>query len=185
MLKSLTSIILISTLFISCSSLTNNPCPNEPFGQKYPDKSTDFESISNELVDELLYSVEFTNLKEYLLVTDFVDTQTLKGKNRLSFILSNSLKNALVNIDKFKVLEVETSKFFKIGDGGVKILSRELNSLLNRNIQTRFAVVGTYSITQKQLLIFLKLINLKSGLIEKSTLKSLSLTCEIKELAKR
>ncbi len=175
------SILLTFFLFSGCAIL-NDSCNDEPFGEQYPNVKTDFKEIAKIGVKEIFSDLNIEN--ELILITDFVNINTLNGGNSLSFILSSSFKDSLVNLNRFKVLEVELNKYFKIGKDGVKVLTRELKTLLNSNLTLNYALIGSYSITNKQLIIFLKLVDLNSGVIKKSYMQTLTMSCEINSLAK-
>lgn len=174
--------ILLIVIFLNGCSISNESCQNDPFGEQYPNVKTDFKAVAKKGIDELFSNIKVTN--EHILITDFVDIDTLNGGNSLSFVLSNSFKDSLVNLNKFNVLEVELNRYFKIGKNGIKILSRQVKSLLNQNMTLNYALIGSYSITNKQLIIFLKLVDLNSGVVEKSYMDTLDMSCEINSLAK-
>ena len=176
------AIFIISLFLLTGCSLSHQSCPNDPFGGEYSIEKTDFKAVAKRGIDDIFSNI--LEIPEYTLITDFVDTDTLKGGTSLSFVLSNAYKDSLVNLNKFRVLEVELAKYFKIGNSGVKILTRELKELLNSNLKSKYALIGSYSATTNQLLIFLKLVNLESGMVEKSFMDTLQTSCEIKELLK-
>ena len=174
--------ILIIFLFLTGCSISNESCQSDPFGGEYSTDKTDFKVVAKKGIDDIFSNI--IEIPEYILITDFVDTDTLKGGTSLSFVLSNAYKDSLVNLNKFRVIEVELAKYFKIGNSGVKVLTRELKELLNSNLKSKYGLIGSYSATSHQLLIFLKLVNLESGMVEKSFMDTLEMSCEIKGLLK-
>ena len=147
-------------------------------------KATNFNTLTKKLTTYSFCS----KIKENntLYITDFVNESNLENRSQLGFLLSNHLK---VNILKDGCTKNVTIKTFnlannlKIGKNGSKILSRELKELKVQNLEDdKQIIVGTYIITKKQLILFIKLIDLKSGNTVASESKATYITNEIKEL---
>jgi len=170
----LISLILIVILFTSCS------IPSLRYKAEL--KNTNYDEIISHLLQKASYQI-FPNMKmnEILLVPNFAETTTLKSNTRLSFILSDTLKNKLVSQYSYTVREIALSKNFRFGNEGFKILTRNSQNINNTVINSRYAVVGTYTVTKNQLLLFLKFINIRSGLILASSSYATDLTQEIAE----
>ncbi|MCK5293882.1 MAG: hypothetical protein KAJ49_04470, partial [Arcobacteraceae bacterium] len=110
----------------------------------------------------------------------------LQNISQLGFLLSNELK---VNILKkscssnLSIKNLQLSKSLQIGKQGTRILTRNLKNLKTKNLKDdRQILVGTYMITKKQLILFLKLINLKDGNTIATSSIATIMTDEIKEL---
>lgn len=142
--------------------------------------NTDYDKIVSNLLQKASYQI-FPNMKmdEVLIVPNFAETTTLKSNTRLSFILSDTLKNKLVSKYSYTVREIELSRNFRFGVEGFKVLTRDSKNINNTVINSRYAVVGTYTLTKNQLLLFLKFINIRDGLILASASYSTDLTQEI------
>ena len=168
------SFILIMVFFTACS------IPTLRYNTEL--QNTDYDEIISILLQKASYQI-FPNMEvdEILIVPNFAETTTLKSNTRLSFILSDILKNKLVSKYSYTVREIELSKNFRFGDEGFKVLTRDTNSINNTVINSRYAVVGTYTVTKNQLLLFLKFINIRDGLILASSTYSANLTQEITE----
>jgi TolB-like protein len=80
------------------------------------------------------------------------------------------------------VREVELGNNFQIGKRGFNVLSRNSNKINNQVIDENFAVVGTYSVTTKRLIVFIKLIDVRSGTILSSSTASTLIDEEILDL---
>lgn len=145
-------------------------------------KPIDFDKVMNDAVKATAIKANLPK-EQKLIVTDFVKVGTLKNDSKLGFILSNKLKNALVQTGKFKVKEAEVSKFFQIGKNGLKLLSRYQNNLLNDKFKLTYTLVGTYTVTTERLIVFVELINITNGSIVESYSKDVPATSEIIELA--
>ncbi|MDC0932749.1 FlgO family outer membrane protein [Arcobacteraceae bacterium] len=168
----LLSLIAVMILFTACS------IPTLRYNHEL--QNTDYDKIISNLLQKASYQI-FPNMRmdEILIVPNFAETTTLKSNTRLSFILSDTLKNKLVSKYSYTVREIELSKNFRFGDEGFKVLTRNSKNINNTVINSRYAVVGTYTITKNQLLLFLKFINIRDGLILASSTYSANLTQEI------
>jgi len=170
----LLSLILITILFTACS------IPDLRYNHEL--KNTNYDEIVSNLLQKASYQI-FPNMErdEILIVPNFAETTTLKSNTRLSFILSDILKNKLVSKYSYTVREIELSKNFRFGEEGFKVLTRNSKNINNTIINSRYAVVGTYTVTKNQLLLFLRFINIRDGLILASSSYSADLTQEITE----
>ena len=168
------SLVAIVVLFTSCS------IPSMRYDAEL--MNTNYDKIISTLLKKASYQI-FPNMTvdEVLIVPNFAETTTLKSNTRLSFILSDLLKNKLVSKYSYTVREIELSKNFRFGEEGFKVLTRNSDNINDTVIDTRYAVVGTYTITKNQLLLFLKFINIRNGLILASSSYSTNLTQEIKK----
>lgn len=168
------TLIFIITIFTSCS------IPSMRYDAEF--LNTNYDKIISNLLQKASYQIfPHMTMNEVLIVPNFAETTTLKSNTRLSFILSDMLKNKLVSKYSYTVREIALSKDFRFGEEGFKVLTRDSNSINNTIIDARYAVVGTYTITKNQLLLFLKLINIRNGLILASSSYSTDLTQEIQE----
>jgi len=143
----------------------------------YYDYDIDYIVLADEAVDSLFSTadVEPSNF----IVTDFVDLTSLQNYSKLGYILSNAIKNSLIQKHGSKVVEAEVSKYFEISGNGLRVLSRDIKMLRTDNFELSRAVVGTYTYTEEEIVIFVKLIDLKTGIIEGSYAKKLPMTCEM------
>lgn len=148
--------------------------------------NTNYDEIISNLLRKASYQI-FPNMTmdEVLIVSNFAETTTLRSNTKLSFILSDMLKNQLVSKYSYTIREIELSKNFRFGEEGFKVLTRDSSSINDSVIGARYAVVGTYTITKNQLLLFLKLINIRDGLVLASSSYSTDLTQEIKDSNKQ
>lgn len=146
------------------------------------DGSNDFDRMVNSLVEDSYRKLKMNiERDEVVLVSDFVNIDKLQNRSKLGFLLSETLKNVLSN-QNIIIREVELSKDFEIGQHGFNVLSREHAEIDNKIYEERFAVVGTYSITNKRLRIFVKLIDIYTGHILSSASTSTVMNSEIQRL---
>ncbi len=185
------------TLFSGCSTalspqtLTKKVCSSSTISTKqYYDVHINYGGVMDDAIDAILNSpfnrdennTDKLKTGEQVLVTDFVDTTSLENHSKFGFVLSNSLKDSLINKHNFKVLEAEVSKYFKISGNGLKILSRNSDNMRQTTVAVKRVIAGTYTYTNEELVIFVKLINLKTGIIEGSYARTLPMTCEVMEM---
>ncbi|RXJ97784.1 hypothetical protein CRU98_12300 [Arcobacter sp. CECT 8986] len=146
------------------------------------DGSTSF----NRLVDSMVQkTVKKLNQELYLtdtvLVSDFVNIDRLENRSRLGFLLSATLKDRLL-ANNIIVKEIELRKHFALGPNGFTALSRDTTNIHTKIDDARYAFVGTYSITTKTLIVFIKMIDLETGNIILSSQESTFITDEILDL---
>jgi hypothetical protein len=91
------------------------------------------------------------------------------------------LKDRLVSLDSI-VREVEFGKEFEFGKTGLNVLTRDKDKILSDKVRSRYAVVGTYSITSKSLNLFIQLIDINTGNILSSSFEKTDIDAEILEL---
>ncbi|WP_428025283.1 FlgO family outer membrane protein [Arcobacter sp.] len=169
MLKLLLISLLLPLVFTSCV-------------YKDIDGANNFQAMLRALVEKSYAKFDKNIFKdETVLVSDFVNLDRLQNHSKLGFLLSDTLKNSLLSKD-ILVREVELSNDFRIGKHGFNVLSRNANKINNQVIDENFAVVGTYSITTKRLIVFIKLINIRTGTIVSSSTASTLIDEEILDL---
>ena len=167
----LTSILFMFVL-TSCTSVFSKKT-NEPDDFMY--------AISKMTKNTYLKVSSLTDKNEVILVSDFVNIDNLKNNSKLGFLLSETLKNELSSKNVL-VKEVKLGKNFKFGQHGLTILSRNLKEINSDAVDERFAMVGTYSITHKRLILFIKFIDIRTGHILSSSSSSVSMNKEISNL---
>lgn len=145
---------------------------------KHNEYMINYKLLSDDIVSTIFKGNE---APKRLIVTDFVNLITLKNESSMGYILSNSLKNALLNTYETKIVEVELSKNFKFSGNGLRLLSRNINNIKNIKFDVKKALVGTFTYSKTEIIVFVKLIDLKTGLMEGSYTKSLPLGSSVKE----
>jgi TolB-like protein len=144
--------------------------------------SNDFHSLISKLVDDSATKIKKNvSPNEVVLVSDFVNLDKLKNKSQLGFLLSSMLKDRLVSLNII-VKEVEFGKEFEFGKTGLNVLTRDKDKILSDKIKSRYAVVGTYSLTNKSLNLFVQLIDINTGNILSSSYEKTQIDEEILEL---
>jgi len=142
--------------------------------------SNNFHSLISKLVDDSANKIKKNlMINDVVLVSDFVNLDKLKNKSQLGFLLSSMLKDKLSSLNII-VREVEFGKEFEFGKSGFNLLTREKDRIVSDQVtKSRYAVVGTYSITSKSLNVFIKLIDVQTGNILSSSYEKTDIDEEI------
>ena len=173
-MKNLLLLSLMSTIFMfsgcvqSGNDLTYSKNVTERNGYRvdsYRDTFIDYHAFADDAVINIFKNNKMPNK---VIVTDFVDVTSLDNHTKLGYVLSNNIKNSLINNYQANVVEAEVSKYFKISDNGLKILSRDIDKLRSTNFNVQYALVGTYTHSNSELIVFVKFIDLKTGIIKGS-----------------
>lgn len=173
MLKIFFLTLLLPFLFTSCI-----------LNKQIPDGANDFHSMMEDMIEKTYTKFEKNiGKEEVVLVSDFVNLNSLENHSKLGFLLSDTLKNSLLNKNIY-VREIELGKDFQIGPSGFTVLSRDHKLINNTVANERFAVVGTYTITTKRLIVFIKLMDITTGTILSSSSSSVLIDNEILDLEK-
>lgn len=171
--------IFLTLFFTSCSTSVKDYMA---INHKNLAGTNNFHSLVNALVEKQEGKLKANiNIDDVVLVSDFVNLDKLKNRSKLGFLLSEHLKNSLSNRN-ILVREVELSNNFQYGKTGLNVLTRKQSDINKKFVDGRFAVVGTYSITTRSLIVFVKLINVTNGNILSSANGSTLLDDEIIEL---
>jgi hypothetical protein len=148
-----------------------------------PSKETNFNSITYNLVSKICNKIQNENL---IYITDFVNESDLKNHSKLGFILANQTKVNIQNRNcapNILIQDLQLSNSLKISKHGSRILSRNIDDLKINNIKDdKKILTGSYLITNTQIILFLKLMNLNDGTIISSTTTSRTINDEFKSL---
>jgi len=178
----LISIFLLIFLTSCSNSIVNEIAHKSPDNHKRITGSNNFDSLVSNLVEKSSSKLKrHVSIDDVILVSDFVNLDKLKNKSKLGFLLSDHLKNALLNKDVI-VRQVELSEYFQYGKHGFNLLTREQRDIQKKSVDSKFAVVGTYTITTQNLIVFIKLIDITNGNILSSSTGKTSIDAEILDL---
>jgi TolB-like protein len=141
---------------------------------------TNFSNLTEKLLDKLSPKINTLETRHPIYVIDFVNLKELENHSELGFMLSDELKTHVTQKLNWAVQSIEYTKYLKIGASGTKLLSRDVEELKSKKINSNgYALIGTYAFTQRQLILYLKLIDLSNGVILKSSTQATMLTDEI------
>ena len=167
-------------------------CSLAPVAKCVDDSTYATETNFKNTIERLSYSiVQKLDSNEYshshIIITDFVNLNHLDNKADLGFVLSSELKTQLNNkVPTLFIKVLELGKDIKIGQNGVKIITRNINELKQKEIkQDSYVVVGKYTITPKKLIIYLEMIDYASSQMIASGSAETALTKEIEELEEK
>jgi hypothetical protein len=168
------SSLLIAFFFSGCYNILEKPMLNLT-------TQTNFDKISYNMVTQICKNIIQEDLGKDFYVVDFVNIENLENNSQLGFVLSNHLKSNFFKVcSDLTIKEIELGKNIKLGRNGSKILTRELDELKSKVVEENSnIVIGTYAITTDRLMIFLKVIDLETGIIKSSTSTVTPLTAEI------
>jgi hypothetical protein len=147
-------------------------------------RTTNFKKLTSKLI----YGNICENIKNdsTLYVTDFVNQSDFQNKSQLGFVLSDSLKVNVLNYGCGKNVQIKTlnlAKYPTVSENGVKMLTRELKKMKAKQFQDdKQILLGTYTVTPNQLILFLKLVNLEDGNTIATSTSATYITNEILEL---
>lgn len=145
------------------------------------DGSNDFYSLINKLANESVNKFDtIVDFNDVVLVSDFVNIDRLKNRSKLGFLLSDTLKDRLL-AKSIIVKEIQLRENFSLGRSGFNLLSRDVRKV-QASVNAKYAFIGTYSVTTKRLIIFIKLIELDTGNILSSSQVSTFIDDEIRDL---
>ncbi len=187
----LTSLALTTWLLSGCASKvdSHNPYKNETCyvdaeQRKYTlgEGRVHYQLLTDQAIEVIFNSIE--QLPKRVIVTEFVDLTSLENHSKFGYVLSNSIKNSIIAEIKADVIEAEVSKYFKLSANGLKVLTRDTDAIRSDNLNVKHAVAGTYTYTDKEAVVFVKLVNLENGIIEGSYAKTLPMNCAMLQLLK-
>jgi len=183
------SFILITIIFFNGCFLNNFVNEyDDSYKLKYYRSTavTDFTDISNDLLSQLCDTLKKLPKSQPLTVIDFTNIKELENYSELGFVLSEEIKTLVTQKCNWSVQQLEFMRYLKVGANGTKLLSRDFQDIKNEQLQDNgYALIGTYAFTQRQLILYLKLVDLSNGVIIKSATQRTTLTDEIISLEKK
>lgn len=111
-----------------------------------------------------------------LLVTDFVDIQSLKPY-RGGILMGELMRGSLSTACCARILQGEFSMFFRLSENGLVALTRDPKSILTKEYRHSECVVGTYHYTTDKLYLFARRINIYTGVISKFVSREITFIC--------
>jgi len=172
-------LLIFIILFSGCSLIQEN---DESYKFKYLQSSftVDFTELAEDLVDGLSSKLNKLDKRNPIYVIDFVNLKNLATQSELGLLLSEEVKTIVTQKLDLPIISIEYMKYLKLGDSGSKFLTRDLKEVNNKKVnKNTYALVGTYTFTKRQVILYLKLIDLTNGVILKSSTRAKNLTDEI------
>ncbi len=103
-----------------------------------------------------------------IIVSDLVRYSDLE-LTPVGLYLTEHLKVALTHRCNTKLYPIEMAKSIQVTIKGNRAFTREYEKLRLKNLHSNYLLTGTYALSQNYVTIFLKLINLKTSKLEKTT----------------
>lgn len=103
---------------------------------------------------------------EPLVVTDFMNLSYFEPK-KTGLVLAEMMRGSLSKQCNSRIIQGEFSKYLKLSDKGFVVLTRSVDEVKNQELTARQIVVGTYESNGNKLLIFVKNIDMSTGIAEK------------------
>ncbi len=117
-----------------------------------------------DLAQKLLKSSRITNMQEEeIAITSFVDLHQFQKTTNFGRVISESFFEILFS-KGFNISEFRGQENLTINANGEYFLTRDIKKL-NKDINNKYVLVGTYSKFEKKILISTRIINNKSGKI--------------------
>jgi len=111
-----------------------------------------------------------------VLVTDFVDIQTFVPKQQ-GILMGELMRSSLNTNCCYRIVQAEFAKYFKLSENGLVVLSRNTNEIKKNEYNESDSIVGTYSVMNNKLIIFVRIINTTTGKISKMVTRELTYNC--------
>jgi len=179
-------ILLVFVVFFSGCSVINEYTDSYKFKYQHSTAVTNFSKITNKLISQLEPDINNLNKHIPIYVIDFTNLQHLDNFSELGFLLSSEIKTHITQKYNLSYKAIEYMKYLKLGSHGTKLFSRDPDDLKNTKLNSKtYALVGTYAFTQRQLILYLNLINLKTGVVRKSATYATEQTDEIINLEQK
>jgi hypothetical protein len=173
-LLKLSIVVFVILVFSSCAQKTQKAVKTSGFNSK---------QLIMALLSDLTPDIkDVISKRETILVSDFVNISNYYNRSQLGFLFSNTLKSIVTSRYKYEVKEVNLRKHFAMGSRGFNLLSRNQSALFSKIDGARYALVGTYSITDAKLILFLNIIDIYSNNVISSSMKSIPLVDTILKL---
>jgi TolB-like protein len=141
-------VLIFLFLFSGCkqnSEYINNDYKHSNLSFFVDKKFTDLDSAVVEISNQLLLNIPSNMQKQNkLIITTFVDLNTLSKTSRFGRVISESLIDEL-HSKNFKIIDFRMQEMITINQSGEFSLTRDITKLKDE-VQEALIVVGTYSI---------------------------------------
>jgi hypothetical protein len=112
-----------------------------------------------------------------IITTDFVDVRSLRS-NKAGMFLNELLRSSMSQFCCSKIVQAEVGKYFRLNDKeGFVSLTRDVEKIKSQEYRNSKAIVSTYSISDSNLYLFVRVVDVNSGKITKMIKKKVSFVC--------
>ena len=179
-------LIFIFIIVFSGCAVINEYTDSYKFKYQHSTAVTNFSEVTNKLISQLEPTITKLDKTYPIYVIDFTNLEHLENFSELGFLLSSEIKTHVTQKYNWPYKAIEYMKYLKVGAKGTKLFSRDTNDLKDLKLDSRsYALVGTYAFTQRQLILYLNLVDLQNGVVLKSATYSTEQTDEIIHLEEK
>ncbi len=168
---------------INCSAVKNT-ITYESYKLGVDRKQAPLSILANRMAENTCPSFKVYN-KVYTIpvvaVMTYVDSNDITYTSALGKTLTELFKDALVRKCHVRIIEINLSKYVSVNTHGDIALSSNVKDLRNR-FNTSYIYQGMYTLTRHQLIVYTRLINLRTGNIDKAYTDDIPANDEIREL---
>jgi hypothetical protein len=112
-----------------------------------------------------------------LISTDFVDVKSLRS-NKAGMFLNELLRSSMSERCCSKIIQAEFGKYFRLNNKeGFVSLTRDIDKIKTPQYRNSKAIVSTYSISDSNLYLFVRVVDINSGKIIRMIKKKVSFIC--------
>ena len=111
-----------------------------------------------------------------VMVADFVDLQNLQP-NQYGILMGELMRGTLNSGCCYRIVQAEFSKYFKLTESGLVVLSRNVNDIKSDKFYQTECIVGTYSFLPTKLILFVRKINTITGQISRMVIREIDFSC--------
>lgn len=187
MRRPLLAALLIATLGLAgCTMLESTPCYSRA-AQSLID-ATDLKGIFTDMAAELCQSpctqgcgpdrqaCATDAARQTVLVTDFANLDTyIPGQHGL--LMGELMRAALSTQCCNRIIQAEFGKYFKLSGQGLVALTRNVEEIRRDEFPYQDIVVGTYSFHGSKLVLFVRKIDSRSGIVTRMVSREIDYTC--------
>lgn len=152
----------------SCAPLTQSSCIYQ---------LSAVERVSSAKLEEPLKEIalELCSKAEHpVIIPDFLELKSLKASS-IGLMLGELLRSHYSQECKGKIIQVEFPKHFQLTNDGLIALTRNPELIKQQQVSLREAIIGTYSYTDSILRVFVRKIDVDTGVIKKMMTKEITL----------
>ncbi len=178
---------LVKVLPILVSGLLEISCSTVQYGAYtlgIEKSSAPLKYISDDMAHNTCPTFEVYNQKftvPVVAVMTYVDSNNINYTSALGKTITELFKDALIRECHVRIIEINLSKYVTVNSRGDVALSSNVNDLRKR-FRTSYIYQGMYTLTRHQLIVYTRLINLRTGNIDKAYTDEIPANDEIREL---
>lgn len=170
-LTSCIGVVETTTLF-RCKDISNSEILQTELISKM-----ELQPVIDQMARELCYDNDANKcINGPIIITDVVDIKTLKPR-RVGMLMSEMIRNSFSNVCCNKIFQGEFSKFFRLDEKGLVVLTRDSSEIKNESYPFNEAIVGTYNITKDRLYLFIRRMNVYTGQATRFTTREIAFQC--------